>query len=61
MGWGSQDLIGLPPAQPVRDEALPSLTIPAQPPKPTVLPKPCLHLSLFTLHSAGDLEAAVRG
>lgn len=29
MGWGSQDLIGLLPAQPVRADALPSLTIPA--------------------------------
>lgn len=61
MGWGSQDLTGLLPAQPVRADALPSLTIPARPPKPTVLPKPCLHLSLFTLCSSGDLEAAVRG
>lgn len=29
MGWGSEDLIGLLPAQPVSADALPSLTIPA--------------------------------
>lgn len=61
MGWGSQDLIGLLPAQPSQGRCPSIPHHPSRPQKPSVLPKPCLHLSLFILRSSGDLEAAVRG